>query len=97
MTNANGPHQAGVAQIIKTLNPQFLPLFLSHLDAAGQVLKNYRAELEQIQTRMNKFSSDPSTRSSLGEAELQLKIASLTETLSKLEAHKIKSLRRLNG
>ncbi len=91
----NSAHNARVGTIIKNLDSVVIPRYLGHLETAKQLLKNYLAELGEVESRLQKV--DSGTRLALGEPDLHAKKVALEETIRKLEAHQKSTLLRLNG
>lgn len=89
------PDQIDIYTIINKLDGDFVRGYLLKLEEAKTLLKTYLDRLGDFSRRLEK--GDAITRKVLGEDALVAKIAVLEETIAKLNAHELASLKRLRN
>lgn len=89
------PDQIDLYTIIAKLDGDFIQAYLMKLEEAKTLLKTYRDRLGDFERRIEK--ADTITKKVLGEDALIAKVQALEETIAKLNAHELASLKRLRN
>ena len=89
------PDQIDLYTIISKLDGDFIQAYLMKLEEAKMLLKTYLDRLGDFSRRIEK--ADTITKKVLGEDALIAKMESLKETIAKLNAHELASLKRLRN
>lgn len=89
------PDQINVHMILSKLDGDFVQAYLLKLEEAKSLLKIYLSRLGDFERRLEK--GDAITRKVLGEDALLAKVQALEETIAKLNAHELASIKRLRN